>query len=167
MCWVYSLHGVFFFFFVSSRRCGPNKHLYYYYYYSYSCTFVSPRGQRVYACIATCYVHVVTSREKSDEHAKTTSWFANKEVYALLQIVGGKRGTKCREEKESRYILSIFILVFCYSSNVLVCWFRLHSCVFDFGVHLKMWTATFDDLHIVVCGLQLIIFFTSSRPAAN
>ena len=59
-------------------------------------------------------------------------------------------------EKESRH-RQIFFLVFCYSSDVLVRWFRLHSCASGvrplFGAQSKMGATTFDYLRPGKCSL--------------
>ena len=86
-----------------------------------------------------------------------------------LTALVSQRETTCLEEKESEGRPWIVFLVFCCSSNVLVHWFRLHSCMSGVrsisGVHRKIGVATsavFGCLHILISGLQLTVFISSS-----
>ena len=59
-----------------------------------------------------------------------------------------------KREREGRHRPWTIFPVFCCSSNVLVCWFYLHSCVPGvrsiFGAHSKIGAATFHYFHIVL-----------------
>ena len=108
---------------------------------------------------------------------ETPSWFTNAKVYALQLFLSNRRGkiTKyeteptalarqreitCPEERSHRPW--IFFLVFCCSSNVLVCWFRLYSCTSVgrfFGAHPKIGLVIFTRLYNLVTGVQLWFLF--------
>ena len=66
-----------------------------------------------------------------------------------------------RREREGKYRSWIFFLIFCCSSNLLVRWFRLHSCAFGvgplFGAHPKTEAIIFVSLHLR--GRKLPVFF--------
>ena len=81
-----------------------------------------------------------------------------------------KRNTISPGEKESRHRPWILFPFRC-SSNVLVHWFRLHSCGSSmrphFGALPKMGTGIFVALYIFVAGVQLLSFPRQSFQPTN